>query len=111
MSTIEVTAKAVLEIRRIQTSDPTATHSMLRVKVVGGGCSGMSYKLGFDNEPVTASDKVFVQDGVQVVCDSKSLLYLAGTVLDFTDGLNGTGFVFTNPNAKRTCGCGSSFSA
>lgn len=108
---IEITNKAVSEIKRIQEKDPTAVGAMLRVQVVGGGCSGMSYKLGFDNQPAASSDKVFEKDGVQVVCDSKSFLYLTGIVLDFTDGLNGTGFVFNNPNAKRTCGCGSSFSA
>jgi iron-sulfur cluster assembly protein len=108
---IEVTDKAVLEIKRIQSTDATATDSMLRVMVVGGGCSGMSYKLGFDKEAPANSDKVFEKDGVKIVCDAKSFLYLAGTQLDFTDGLNGTGFVFNNPNAKRTCGCGSSFSA
>ncbi len=108
---IEITLKAVGEIKRIQTTDPTATNSNLRVQVVGGGCSGMSYKLGFDNTAPTANDKVFERDGVKVLVDPKSYLYLNGTVLDFTDGLNGTGFVFTNPNAKRTCGCGSSFSA
>jgi iron-sulfur cluster assembly protein len=108
---ILVTDKAVTEIKRIQANDPTATDSMLRVMVVGGGCSGMSYKLGFDKEPVTVSDKVFEKDGVKIVCDPKSFLYLAGTELDFSDGLNGTGFVFNNPNAKRTCGCGTSFSA
>lgn len=108
---IQVTDKAVLEIKRIQASDPTATGAMLRVMVVGGGCSGMSYKLGFDNQPATPQDKVFEKDGVKIVCDSKSFLYLSGTMLDFSDGLNGTGFVFDNPNAKRTCGCGTSFSA
>jgi iron-sulfur cluster assembly protein len=70
----------------------------------------MSYKLGFDKEAPSAQDKVFSHEGVSVVCDSKSYLYLAGTQLDFSDGLNGTGFVFNNPNAKRSCGCGSSFS-
>jgi len=108
---IQITDKAVSEIRRIQINDPTATESILRVQVVGGGCSGMSYKLGFDNQPVTQNDKIFEKDGVKVAVDPKSYLYLAGTILDFTDGLNGTGFVFSNPNAKRTCGCGSSFSA
>jgi iron-sulfur cluster assembly protein len=108
---IIITDKAVSEIKRIQEKDPTATQSFLRVKVVGGGCSGMSYKLGFDNQPAAANDKVFEKDGVKVVCDPKSFLYLSGTQLDFTDGLDGTGFVFNNPNAKRTCGCGSSFSA
>ena len=110
MSTIEITDKAVTEIKRIQTSDPTAVGAGLRVMVVGGGCSGMSYKLGFDNQPPGANDKVFEKDGVKVIVDPKSFLFLSGTELDFTDGLNGTGFVFKNPNAKRTCGCGSSFS-
>jgi iron-sulfur cluster assembly protein len=108
---IQVSDKAVHEIKRIQTSDPTAVGSVLRVQVVGGGCSGMSYKLGFDNQPPASSDKIFEKDGVKVVVDQKSFLFLTGTELDFSDGLNGTGFVFKNPNAKRTCGCGSSFSA
>ena len=106
---IAITEKAVQEIKRIQTSDPSAQNSKLRVMVVGGGCSGMSYKLGFENQEPAASDKVFEKDGVALVVDAKSFLYLTGTELDFTDGLNGTGFVFKNPNAKRTCGCGSSF--
>lgn len=108
---IQVTEKAIQEIKRIQGQDPTAAGAMLRVMVVGGGCSGMSYKLGFDNQAVAASDKVFEYEQVKIVCDAKSFLYLAGTQLDFSDGLNGTGFVFNNPNAKRTCGCGTSFSA
>lgn len=108
---INVSEKAVGEIKRILTNDPTATNSMLRIMVVGGGCSGMSYKLGFDNQPAAANDKVFEKDGIKLVVDAKSYLFLQGTELDFTDGLNGTGFVFKNPNAKRTCGCGSSFSA
>jgi iron-sulfur cluster assembly protein len=108
---IVITEKAVTEIKRIQEKDASATESMLRVKVVGGGCSGMSYKLGFDNAPAAENDKIFEKGGVKVVCDPKSFLYLTGTQLDFTDGLEGTGFVFNNPNAKRTCGCGSSFSA
>src|SRR4051794_40439778 len=107
---IQVTDKAVSEIRRIKTTDASAADANLRVQVTGGGCSGMSYKLGFDNVPPTASDEVFEKDGIKLIIDAKSYLYLAGTELDFTDGLNGTGFVFKNPNAKRTCGCGSSFS-
>ena len=107
---IEVTEKAVKEIKRILTSDPEAEGANLRVQVTGGGCSGMSYKLGFDKTPATPADKVFEKDGVQILIDPKSYLYLSGTHLDFTDGLSGTGFVFQNPNAKRTCGCGSSFS-
>lgn len=106
---IEITDKALIEIRRIIQNDPSAHGCMLRVMVVGGGCSGMSYKLGFDKQPPATTDKVFEREGVQVIIDAKSFLFLAGTVLDFTDGLNGTGFVFQNPNAKRSCGCGSSF--
>lgn len=111
MDVIKVTEKALKEIRRIQTSDPATNDGCLRVQVVGGGCSGMSYKLGFDKEPAGSNDKVFEQDGVKVIIDAKSYLFLAGTELDFSDGLNGTGFTFNNPNAKRTCGCGTSFSA
>lgn len=107
---IQVTEKAIQEIKRIMSTDPTANGANLRVQVTGGGCSGMSYKLGFDNQPIPETDKVFEKEGVKVVVDPKSYLYLAGTELDFSDGLNGTGFVFSNPNAKRTCGCGSSFS-
>jgi len=108
---ITMTDKAVSEIKRIQENDPSANNAHLRVMVVGGGCSGMSYKLGFESTDPAANDKVFEKDGVQVIIDAKSFLFLTGTELDFTDGLNGTGFVFKNPNAKRTCGCGSSFSA
>lgn len=107
---ITISDKAVTEIKRLKASDPDAKDSNIRVQVVGGGCSGMSYKLGFDRQPPAASDKTFERDGVSVLIDAKSYLYLAGTTLDFSDGLNGTGFTFTNPNAKRTCGCGSSFS-
>ena len=80
----------------------------LRVGVVGGGCSGLSYKLDFDNEP-KPMDQVFEDNGVKVVTDLKSFLYLVNTMLDFSDGLNGKGFFFNNPNASRTCGCGESF--
>lgn len=108
---ITMTDKAVKELKRIMQTDPTAKDAAVRVNVVGGGCSGMSYKLGFENQPPAQNDKVFEKDGVKVLVDVKSLLYLTGTELDFSDGLNGTGFTFSNPNAKRTCGCGSSFSA
>ena len=80
----------------------------LRVSVVGGGCSGLSYKLDFDNVSKPA-DQVFEDKGVKVVTDLKSFLYLVNTTLDFSDGLNGKGFFFSNPNATRTCGCGESF--
>ncbi|GAC1441990.1 MAG: iron-sulfur cluster assembly accessory protein [Sediminibacterium sp.] len=80
----------------------------LRVGVVGGGCSGLSYKLDFDNE-IKPMDQVFENNGVKVVTDLKSFLYLVNTELDFSDGLNGKGFYFNNPNASRSCGCGESF--
>jgi iron-sulfur cluster assembly protein len=80
----------------------------LRVSVVGGGCSGLSYKLDFDNEQ-KPMDQVFEDKGVKIVTDLKSFLYLVNTELDFSDGLNGKGFYFQNPNASRTCGCGDSF--
>ncbi len=80
----------------------------LRVSVVGGGCSGLSYKLDFDNES-KPNDQVFENNGIKVVTDLKSFLYLLDTTLDFSDGLNGKGFYFNNPNASRTCGCGESF--
>lgn len=108
---IGMSEKAVREVKRLQSSDAEAIGKRLRVMVVGGGCSGMSYKLGFEDKEPAANDKVFTHEGVEVVVDSKSYLFLQGTTLDFSDGLNGTGFVFNNPNAKRTCGCGSSFSA
>ena len=81
---------------------------VLRVGVVGGGCSGLSYKLDFDNE-VKPMDQVFEDNGIKVVTDLKSFLYLVNTELDFSDGLNGKGFYFNNPNASRSCGCGESF--
>ena len=80
----------------------------LRVSVVGGGCSGLSYKLDFDNES-KPNDQIFENNGIKVVTDLKSFLYLLDTTLDFSDGLNGKGFYFNNPNASRSCGCGESF--
>jgi iron-sulfur cluster assembly protein len=81
----------------------------IRVGVQGGGCSGLMYQLTFDNEE-KEGDKVFEDNGMRVVVDTKSYLYLLGTTLDFSGGLNGKGFIFKNPNADRTCGCGESFS-
>ncbi|MDX1651283.1 MAG: iron-sulfur cluster assembly accessory protein [Brumimicrobium sp.] len=83
--------------------------SFIRVGVQGGGCSGLMYELNFDNVE-REGDKVFEDNGVKIVVDKKSFLYLVGTTLDFSGGLNGKGFVFKNPNADRTCGCGESFS-
>ena len=87
--------------------DPTT--SFIRVGVKGGGCSGLSYLLDFDSE-LKPGDQEFEDKGVKIVCDKKSLLYLLGTELDHSDGLNGKGFEFRNPNAQRVCGCGESFS-
>lgn len=84
-------------------------NAFIRVGVDGGGCSGLMYKLEFDNK-MLEGDKEFEDNGVKIVVDKKSVLYLAGTILDFSGGLNGKGFVFNNPNANRTCGCGESFS-
>ena len=81
----------------------------IRVGVKSGGCSGLEYVLKFDNEK-TDSDQVFEDNGIKIVIDKKSILYLAGTILEFSGGLNGKCFVFNNPNANRTCGCGESFS-
>lgn len=107
---IYVSDKAKQKVKELMsgagiTDDPTY---FLRVSVVGGGCSGLSYKLDFDNEQ-KPMDQVFEDNGVKVVTDLKSFLYLVNTMLDFSDGLNGKGFFFSNPNASRTCGCGESF--
>lgn len=81
----------------------------IRVGVKSGGCSGLEYVLKFDNQK-TDSDQIFEDNGIKIIVDKKSILYLAGTTLEFSGGLNGKGFVFNNPNANRTCGCGESFS-
>lgn len=81
----------------------------IRVGVKSGGCSGLEYVLKFDNV-VNENDQVFEDNGIKVIIEKKSILYLAGTVLEYSGGLNGKGFVFNNPNASRTCGCGESFS-
>ena len=107
---IELTEKAVNEIGRIIAEQhPESDGVGLRVGVKGGGCSGLSYTLDFDTE--RAGDKVIESDGVHIYCDPKSFIYLNGTTLDFDDGRMGRGFKFRNPNAKRSCGCGESFSA
>lgn len=105
---ISVTNAAKSEVKRMF-QEHDLNDSVLRMGVRGGGCSGLSYTLGFDKE-VSDYDKVFeVEDGVKVVVDMKSFLYLKGTELDFTTDLIGGGFKFNNPNARKSCGCGSSF--
>ena len=106
---VHVTEKAATQIKAIMQKEGLEDHG-LRVAVVGGGCSGLSYRLNFEKDPA-AGDKIYEEHGVRIFLDGKSVLFLNGTTLDFTDGLNGTGFVFSNPNAKSSCGCGSSFSA
>ncbi|RKS96449.1 HesB/IscA family protein [Chryseobacterium defluvii] len=81
----------------------------IRVGVKSGGCSGLEYVLKFDNQKMD-TDQVFEDNGIKIIVDKKSILYLAGTTLEYSGGLNGKGFVFNNPNAARTCGCGESFS-
>jgi iron-sulfur cluster assembly protein len=105
---INITDKAIAEVKKIMEENNIPGEYGLRVGIKGGGCSGLTYTLGFDGEE-RPGDNIIEKDGVKVYIDMKSNLYLSGTELDFTDGLNGRGFVFNNPNAKRTCGCGSSF--
>lgn len=104
---ITLSENAVSEIRRLIEAQ-NVPNAGLRMGVKGGGCSGMTYTLNFDAE-TREQDQVMEINGVKVIVDSKSLLYLEGTTLDFVSGLNGTGFKFVNPNATRSCGCGSSF--
>lgn len=105
---VKVTEKAKNQLLVLRTEEGYDESYGVRVSVEGGGCSGLSYKLGFDNAE-KPGDHVFEHNGVRVYVGAKSLLYLVGTELDFTDGLNGKGFEFHNPNASRTCACGESF--
>jgi len=110
---VKLTEKATTELKTLIDQEVSQNHmgadAGLRLMVVGGGCSGFSYKMGFDEE-IGESDQVFDIGGIKVVVDEKSLLYLEGVEVDFHDGLMGRGFVFNNPQASGTCGCGSSFS-
>lgn len=105
---IIITERAAQEIRKIKSDNKIPETHALRLGVKGGGCSGLSYVLAFDERP-RDSDSVMTIEGLKVHVDPKSLFYLSGTTLDFSDGLNGRGFVFSNPSAARTCGCGNSF--
>src|ERR1035441_10490442 len=105
---ITVSEKAKTRLASLKIEEGKPENSFLRVGVAGGGCSGLSYKLDFDTE-IKPGDQIFNDNDFQVVVDMKSFLYLAGTELNYDDGLNGKGFEFQNPNASRTCACGESF--
>ncbi len=106
---ISLSERAVKELRRIIQEQDLPETTVVRVGVKGGGCSGFSYSLGFD-DTVHDTDQIAESDGLRLVCDPKSFLYLNGTELDFEESLMGRGFKFGNPNASKTCGCGESFS-
>ena len=105
---ILISQSAINEIHNILESSNVPDGYFLRIGTRGGGCSGMTYVLAFDEKP-RENDKIMEQHGIKMFVDPKSLFFLSGTVLDFSDGLNGKGFVFNNPQATRTCGCGQSF--
>jgi iron-sulfur cluster assembly protein len=105
---IQVSETAAKKIQSLKSEDRASPDSFLRVFVKRGGCSGFSYKMEFDTQ-IKDGDKVFEASGAKVVVDGQSLLYLIGMQLDYEGGLNGKGFIFSNPNATKTCGCGSSF--
>jgi len=105
---IQVTENAGHEVKRLMEQENASSESGLKVGVKGGGCSGMMYTIEFSKGP-EKGERVFEDKGIKIFVDLKSFLYLQGTVLDFSGGLNGKGFEFTNPNASKTCGCGQSF--
>lgn len=108
---VTLTEKAASEVKRIMADQKIETETVLRVGVTGGGCSGFSYALGFDKHFDEKADARYDCHGVPVVVDKKSALYLDGTTIDFYEGLEARGFKFDNPNAVKSCGCGSSFQA
>ncbi len=105
---IQITDKALQQIQAIFANEKPSDKSGLRLAVIGGGCSGLSYKIEFGE--AREKDNILAYGEVKVLIDPKSVIYLKGITLDYKDGLNGKGFVFENPNAKNTCGCGESFS-
>jgi len=105
---IKIKQKAVKKLKELKISEKYNSNYNLRVLVKGGGCSGLKYDLKFDDK-ISNNDKIFEDEGLKIIVDKKSLFYLIGTELDFSEGLNGKGFEFKNPNASRTCGCGESF--
>jgi len=109
MSAIALSDKAAEKVKEIRAEEQIEDRLSLRLKVQGGGCSGFTYDLYFDEEQ--ASDQMFNVKGVKLLCDQMSMMYLMGVEIDYVEGLHGAGFKFNNPNVKSTCGCGSSFSA
>jgi len=105
---VKLTAKAAEKVKAIRAEEKIEDGYGLRLKVQGGGCSGFAYDLFFDQ--VQDVDQTFESQGVKMVCDQMSLMYLVGTEIDYVESVQGSGFKFTNPNVKSTCGCGSSFS-
>jgi iron-sulfur cluster assembly accessory protein len=106
---VQLTENAVTKVKEILTSQEPKPAG-LRISVVGGGCSGFSYSMAFENQP-NMLDKTYTYDGLKVFVDQASMLYLDGAQVDYVETLEGSGFKFSNPNVKSTCGCGSSFSA
>ena len=107
--TVSISEKAAEKIKYFAAKEGIGKDVGIRVAVKGGGCSGLTYDLDITDKELE-SDKIVEQHGVKVMVDKKSYIYLVGTELEFSDGLNGKGFIFHNPNAKKTCGCGTSFS-
>ncbi len=108
---VELTEKAAVEVRRVMEENDTDPGTFLRIGVTGGGCSGLSYDFRFDEEFDEANDKKLEQHGITLVVDKKSALFLEGTQVDWHEGIDARGFTFNNPNAVKSCGCGSSFQA
>lgn len=106
---IYISENAKIRVEKLIVQENYNSDYFIRVSVTSGGCSGLSYKMDFDNKPAP-NDEVFIDKGIKIVVDPKSILYLFGTTLDFSEGLSGKGFYFDNPNASRTCSCGESFS-
>ncbi len=106
---VSLTERAARQVKRILGEEQIPSSHFLRIAVKGGGCSGLSYSLGFDER--TENDQFYTSNGVEMIVDKRHILYLSGISIDFHDGLDARGFVFNNPNATSTCGCGTSFSA
>lgn len=109
-SCVTITEKAAGEMNRVLSDKKLPAETVLRVGIAGGGCSGFSYSLGFDDKVDEMNDVITTQHGLRVAVDRKSAMFLEGTTVDFYDGIERRGFTFDNPNAKKSCGCGTSFS-